>query len=75
MVCKEAGWSIFWSIPLLPDAAMVPGDEVFSVYPQRHVSPTVCIPNASPPMFSSTDEEENFLTFLVTHDVPEGESV
>ena len=74
MVCKEAGWSMFWSIPLLPDGAMVPGDEVFSVCSQRCVSPAVCVANASPPIFSSTDEEENFLTFLVTHDLLEDES-
>ena len=73
MVGKEAGWSMFWSIPLLPDRAMIPGDEVFSVCSQRGVPPVVSIPN-TPPLFSPTDEEENFLTFLVAHDLAENES-
>ncbi len=74
MVNKEAGWRIFWSIPLLPDVAMIPGDEVFLARPQRCQSPAIYVPNEPDPMFSPADEPEDFLTFLAmderAEDVP-----
>lgn len=55
---KEMGWSISWSVPLLPDVSMIPGESVFSESTHRRASMT----EADTSMNASAVESE--VTFL-----------